>query len=122
MRQCVPVSVDIFDLVEPLSCDVLDELLWHRCHIVELPVVAVDDRWHVGVVPQRRQRHANVDADGDNRSVGRPIVELAAGRVVAVPLVVAAGVPVDFVLDRYRLLVIFSKNHWLPKFCIVCLM
>lgn len=118
----MPVSVDIFDLVEQPSCGVVDALLWHRCHIVELLVAAVDDRWHVGVAQRRRQRHANVDVDGDNRSVGRPIVELAAGRAAAVPLAVAAGVPVDFVLDRYRLLVIFSKNHWLPKFCIVCLM
>lgn len=116
------VSADIFGLVEPPSCDVLDGQLWRKFRIVE-PLVVADGRWHVDVAQRRRQRHANVDVDGDSRSVDRPIVELAVGRVVAALHAAAAGVlPVDFVRDRYRLLVIFSKNHWLPKFCIVCLM
>lgn len=97
----------------PLPCDVARVQLRNMCHIAAV----VDDRWRAGaeqlpLLPQLRVS-VDVDEDGDNISVGEP-----SGIVVA-----AAGMsPVDFGWDRYRLMMIFSKNHLLPKFCIVCLM
>lgn len=84
----------------------------NRCHIV----AAVGDIWHVGVerLPPLLLLRVNGDGgvDDDSRSVGEPSVVAAA----------AAGRPplfADWV--RYRLMTIFSKNHLLPMFCIVCL-
>lgn len=110
-------------------------------------VAAADGRWRVDVAPpQQRRRNANADgradvradadADDDSRSVEAPSV-VAVGPVAAVA-VPAAAVPaaghgrgpgpprpvwwaVRMKRLRRRLATIFSKSHWLPKFCIVCL-
>lgn len=111
---------------------------------------AADGRWRVDVAPpQQQRRNANVDeradvradadVDDDSRSVAVP-------RVVAVGPVAAVAVPAAAVpaavhghgpgppgpvwwavrmkrlrWRRRRLATIFSKSHWLPKFCIVYL-
>lgn len=126
MMPCVVVFVDRFDFavhVVRLPYDVEHVLPWNRYHTA----VAAGDRWHADVelLPQLRPLHANedVDEDDDNRSVGEPLMPVAV--VVAVDAAaVGAGMSlVDFVgWVRYRLMMIFSKNHLLPKFCIVCLM
>ena len=115
-QPCALVSADRFDWVDHAdrpydAVGHVDVLPSNRCHIV---AAVVDDKWHadVGLLPQLLPLHVSgdVDEDDDNRSVGVPLV--AAGRL---PLLFA-----DCQV-RYRLMTIFSKNHLLPKFCIVCL-
>lgn len=54
----------------------------------------------------------DADVGGDNKLVGVPF---AVAAVVGRPPWFAFG------WVRYRLMTIFSKNHLLPMFCIVCL-
>lgn len=111
---------------------------------------AADGRWRVGVVPPQRQRRnanadervdvrADADADDGNRWAAAPwVVAVAvpvAAAAVAVPAAAGRGHgpgppgPVWWAAmtkrlrrrRRRRLATIFSKSHWLPKFCIVCL-
>lgn len=106
------LSVDKWNFAVPQPINVAaveGALQLNSCHTA---TVAVGGRSHADVVP--RQRVYVDEGSGSKLAVG--MIELD---VVAADELLHAGSGYWY---RYRLMTIFSKNHLLPKFCIVCLM